>query len=341
MSDERPTPVIPRPDSWSPAMRTADFGDSIPADQRAALLRRIPASCRPWGRGWCAAAACILEASAPKPGNVHPAADFDDLSHAELVAAGIAIAPAMEAAAARPLGRSILDAVTASRRCTRSNANLGIVLAIAPLAAVPDGVAGEERVPFGTAAIRPEAVAALLGGLSADDAAAVWRAIAIAAPGGMGTTGRCDVAGPPPADLLEAMRLAAPRDRIARLWTEGYRDLFDGLVRDLDEGLASGIDLSDAIVRAFLRQLARCPDSLIARKHGDVVAADVSARAAGILSLPPDERPAALAAFDRELRQPQRVNPGTTADLVAAALYILLRSGRLRTFVEPLLPATA
>jgi len=33
--------------------------------------------------------------------------------------------------------------------------------------------------------------------------------------------------------------------------------------------------------------------------------------------------------FDRELRSPKRINPGTTADLCATALYILLRDGRL------------
>ncbi|MFM8802677.1 MAG: hypothetical protein ACKOK8_01980, partial [Planctomycetia bacterium] len=44
-----------------------------------AILARLPGSCPPRGRGWCAAAASVLEASAPKPGNVHPAASFPDL----------------------------------------------------------------------------------------------------------------------------------------------------------------------------------------------------------------------------------------------------------------------
>ena len=276
---------------------------------------------RPGSRGWCAAEACRLEATAEKPGNVHPRASFPDLDHAELVAAGRAIAPAIEAAPSRPLGQTILAAVTASRRVTRSNANLGIILAIAPLASVPGVAAGR---PF-----RPADVAAVLARLTPEDAADVWEAIAVAAPGGMGRRGRFDLAGPPPNDLLAAMAAAAPHDRIARLWTEGWGALEEGLVTDLLEEVATGRPLDLAIVRGFLKQLAREPDTLIARRHGQDVAAEVSRQAAAVIGQPEGAWHEAAAAFDRSLRHPRRVNPGTTADLCAAALYILLRDGRL------------
>lgn len=279
----------------------------------AAGLARLAGACVPGSRGWCAGAACILEASAPKPGNVHPGCAFPDLAHEELVAAAIAIAPIMDQAAAAPLGRTILAAVEASGRVTRSNANLGIVLAITPLAAADP----------------PGRVLEPLARLAPADAADVWRAIALARPGGMGTSDRHDLRAPPPADLRAAMRAAAHRDQIARLWATGYTDLFAGLVTDLAVEVAAGHPLDDAIVRSHLRQLAREPDTLIARRHGADVAADVSRRAAGVLAAGPGWRPAA-AAFDRSLRTPRRVNPGTTADLLAAALYILLREQRIR-----------
>ena len=284
------------------------------------LASRLSPSCRAWRRGWCAAAAGILEVSAPKPGNVHPGAAFADLTHGELVAAALATAPAMDRAAEMPLGRTILTAVTASRAVTRSNANLGIVLAIAPLAAVPDAICGS---PHGMAP-RPADVAAVLAGLTPADAADVWRAIGLARPGGMGRSPRHDLAGPPPVDLLEAMRIAAPRDAIARLWAEGYGPLYSGLVADLDAAITAGRPLEEAIVAAFLAQLAHEPDSLIARKHGPAVAADVS-RQAEAAAADPDRIPD----FDRHLRS-AGINPGTTADLTAAALYILLAEGRLR-----------
>ena len=297
----RETPGHPVTVAWDRAVRDG--------------LDRLRGMCQPGGRGWCAGAACILEAATPKPGNVHPGAAFPDLSHAELVEAALAITPTLERAAAVPLGRTILDAVMASRRVTRSNANLGIVLAIAPLAAADS--------------LHPAAVAAALARLGAADAADVWRAIAVARPGGLGTTTGHDLAAPPPPSLLEAMRQAADRDQIARLWATGYAALFAGPVADLAAEVAAGGPLDDCILRTHLRQLAREPDTLIVRRHGAAVAADVSRRAAAVLAAGLAWREAAEA-FDRSLRQPERVNPGTTADLVAAALYILLRDGRIR-----------
>ncbi|MFM9196613.1 MAG: triphosphoribosyl-dephospho-CoA synthase [Planctomycetia bacterium] len=290
-----------------------------------AILARLPGSCPPRGRGWCAAAASVLEASAPKPGNVHPAASFPDLDHAELLAAGMAIAPAMERAAEVPLGRTILAAVTASLSVTRSNANLGIVLAIAPLAAIS-----------ADAAESPAAVTEVLARLTPADAADVWQAIRLARPGGMGRSGRHDLAGPPPDDLLAAMRVAAPQDAIARLWADGDNFLFDGLVAELEAAIGRGLRVDDAIVDAFLAQLAREPDSLIARRHGLPAAEEVSRRAVDARA-----RPATIPDFDRFLRSPRRLNPGTTADLTAAALYLLLRAGRLPADVAVPCPAAA
>jgi triphosphoribosyl-dephospho-CoA synthase len=315
-----------RPRQDAPILAAATSLDStLPPQPLDAILARLPGSCRPLGRGWCAAAASVLEASAPKPGNVHPAAAFPDLDHAELVAAGMAIAPAMERAAEMPLGRTILAAVTASRSVTRSNANLGIVLAIAPLAAVS---AHSRESPF--------AVAEVLARLTPADAADVWQAIMLARPGGLGRSGRHDLAGPPPDDLLAAMRVAAPQDAIARLWAEGYDFLFDGLVADLEAAIGRGLRLDEAIVDAFLAHLAREPDSLIVRRHGLPMAEEVSRRAADARSHPPT-----IPDFDRFLRSPRRLNPGTTADLTAAALYILLRAGRLPADAAVPWPAAA
>ncbi|RLS82176.1 MAG: triphosphoribosyl-dephospho-CoA synthetase, partial [Planctomycetota bacterium] len=243
-------------------------------------------TCPAGGRGWCAAVAGILEATAAKPGNVHPRASFPDLSHADLVAAAVAIAPVLERAATAPLGRTILEAVSAARSAADTNANLGIILLTAPLAAVPDGE------PLSAATVDR-----VFARLDAADAADVYHAISLARPGGMGQVNRDDIAGPPPTDLRAAMRAAADRDQIARLWAEGFGPLFAGAVADLSTCLEAGMPLLDAIVECHLRQLAREPDSLIARKHGAAAAAKVSAAAAAILRLSATERPAATAAF--------------------------------------------
>lgn len=303
-------------------MTASDRADRVDLN---GLLAALPAGCPRRGRGWCAAAAGVLEATAPKPGNVHPGAAFDDLAHADFVAAAVAIAPAMEAAADRPLGHTVLAAVTAAVAVTPSNANLGIVLAIAPLAAADVPAAAD--ISCDTAAVE-----GVLAALSPRDAADVWRAIGLARPGGLGTSDRWDLAGPPPSDLRAAMRHAAEgptRDSIAALWAGGYASLAAGLVADIATELDRGRNLLEAIVRGHVRQLARTPDTLIARRHGVATAAEVSRRAAALLLEPDDAWEAAVAEFDRSLRSPRRLNPGTTADLVAAALYILLRSDRL------------
>ena len=246
--------------------------------------------------------------------------------------AALAAAEPLEAAPGERLGRTIRAAVTASRAATSSNANLGIILLIAPLATADIGG------PLGA-----EAVARVLARLTPDDAADVWAAIGVAQAGGLGSAAKWDLRGPPPDDLLAAMDEARDRDQIARLWARGYEPLFAGPVADLRAELAAcdtvaghtaagqavattpGPDFDTAIVRTFLRQLAREPDSLIARRHGAGTAADVSARAAAVLAVGSEWQAAALA-FDRFLRSPRRLNPGTTADLIAAAVYIHLRN---------------
>ena len=50
----------------------------------------------PLSIGQCATLACLLEATAPKVGNVHRGADFENLTFADFVVSAVAIGPAME-----------------------------------------------------------------------------------------------------------------------------------------------------------------------------------------------------------------------------------------------------
>lgn len=287
--------------------------------EAAAVLAagRMP-SAKPATPAWCAAAASLLEATARKPGNVHPEASFADLTHAELCTAAGAIMPALQQAGRQPLGQVIHAAVVAARAVSRSNANLGIVLAVAPL------VAASQRTD---ATLKPATVRDVLASCTSTDAAAIYAAIQSAGAGGLGTRSEHDLATAPPPCIITAMRHAAstpPADSIAALWGMGYESLWAGPVADLAAFDAAGYGWEQTIIQAALAQLARTPDSLIARRHGSETAAAVSARAATVQALPAARQPEGLAAFDRFLRQPRRLNPGTTADLIAAALYIHL-----------------
>src|SRR5207253_154562 len=78
--------------------------------------------------------ACLLEVSAPKPGNVSPFASFRDTTYEDFLASAAAIGPALAGAGQRSLGATIRAAAEATARWAPSNTNLGLVLLLAPLA---------------------------------------------------------------------------------------------------------------------------------------------------------------------------------------------------------------
>jgi triphosphoribosyl-dephospho-CoA synthase len=272
--------------------------------------------------GVCCTLACQFEALAAKPGNVQRGVDFEDLSLADLLVCGAVLAPVLEQAAERRLGETILAGVRASRTSVQSNANLGIVLLLAPLAKVPRGCSlesGVERV---------------LAELTQEDAADVFAAIREAQPGGLGTAPEADVAAPPTLALVDAMRLAAERDLVARQYATDFSDLFGCIVPWLTSGVERGESLSRNIVRVHLQMMSKFPDSLIQRKCGAKIAQESADRAADVLlaqQRSESDYEQALADFDFWLRvDGHRRNPGTTADMLAAGLFVLLREGVLK-----------
>ena len=78
--------------------------------------------------------ACVLEASAEKPGNITPRHDFADTSYEDMLRSAIALGPELGRAAERGVGDTILAAVRATQRVAGANTNLGIALLLAPLA---------------------------------------------------------------------------------------------------------------------------------------------------------------------------------------------------------------
>lgn len=285
-------------------------------------LPAFSAADAPLSIGSCATLACLLEATAPKPGNVHRGADFADMTFTDFVVSAAAIGPVMERAAERGVGTTVLDAVRATRQLVPVNTNLGTVLLLAPLAAVPR----PQRLDVG--------VPQVLAGLTARDAEDVYAAIRLAQPGGLGTTADMDVAGTAPQSLPEAMAAAAERDMVARQYAEGFMHVLQTVAPWIVEGCAGGWSLTDAVIHTQLRMLATYPDSLIARKCGPEAAERAAAIAQRVLNAGrpgDDEYFYELAELDFWLRSDgNRRNPGTTADLIAAGLFVVLRDGLIR-----------
>jgi triphosphoribosyl-dephospho-CoA synthase len=272
--------------------------------------------------------ACLLEVSAPKPGNVSPEHHFHDTRYEDFLASAVAIGPALSRAAHEPLGVTIRTAVEATRRWTRSNTNLGIVLLLAPLAraALSEEPAASER--SGTLRQR---VAQVLTETTVADAVQVYTAIRHAGPGGLGAASAEDVADTPTVTLREAMALAAERDAVAREYVTDFALTFEVGVPAVQAGRQEGLGWTEAAVEAYLTLLASTPDTHIARKLGHAEAELVSRRAQEVRTAGGTRSPAglkALAALDAELRDPRnRMNPGTTADLTCAALFVVILEG--------------
>jgi triphosphoribosyl-dephospho-CoA synthase len=267
--------------------------------------------------------ACVLEASAEKPGNVTPSHDFDDTSYEDMLRSGIALGPELGRAGERGVGETVLACVRASRGVAAANTNLGIALLLAPLARAALSPGGPLRERLGD----------MLRALTVDDARGAYAAIRLAGAGGLDEPVEHDVRDEPRVTLRDAMAAGAQRDTIAREYVTEYAVTFEVGLPALGDAVNDGLRLRDAIVELALRLLAAVPDTLIARKRGAEAAERVAAgarqvlTAGGVRSAPGQT---ALAGFDASLRQDgNALNPGTTADLVTTVLFVGLLEGLL------------
>lgn len=269
--------------------------------------------------------ACLLEVSAPKPGNVAPGRHFADTRYEDFLASAAAIGGPLAGVGCRPIGATVRLAIDATAQWTRSNTNLGLVLLLTPLAR-----AALERKTGGLIGLR-DAVRRVLEATTVDDAREVYAAIRQAAPGGLGRVEDQDVAGDPDVTLVEAMRLAAHRDGIAREYVTTFETTFETGAPTLVRARRDGLTWDDAIVETFLYLLAAAPDTHVARRGGAAAAEAVQQRAVGALAaggVRSPEGTRAIEEMDRALRDARNVaNPGTTADLTAAATFVVLLGG--------------
>jgi triphosphoribosyl-dephospho-CoA synthase len=266
--------------------------------------------------------ACVLEASAEKPGNITPSHDFDDTSYEDMLRSGIALGLEIGRAGERGVGETVLAAVRASRGVAGANTNLGIALLLAPLA----------RGALTGGPLR-ERLGDVLRALTVDDARGAYAAIRLAGAGGLDEPVEHDVREDPRVTLREAMAAAAQRDTIAAEYVTDHAVTFELGLPALAHALGDGLPPRDAVVELALRLLAAVPDTLIARKRGPEAAGRVAADAQRVVAaggLRTARGRTALAGFDASLRRDgNALNPGTTADLVTAVLFVALLEGVL------------
>lgn len=265
--------------------------------------------------------ALLLEVAAtPTPGNVDRHRDHDDLRFAHLLAGAVGAGDGLEAAAdGEPVGVAFERAVEGMAAAqSAGNTQFGALLLLVPLVrASADG------------AVTPDAVSSVVEATTVADAAAFCRAFEAVAVGldePPAALADVDVRQPQAAaaavedrrlTLAELMARSADVDGVAREWTTGFDRSFAAAER-----LRGGEGhLTDRAATAFLELLAAEPDPFVVKRHGVEAAERASEGARAVLAgeREADELAASLVQAG--------VNPGTTADLLAAGLYIALERG--------------
>jgi triphosphoribosyl-dephospho-CoA synthase len=259
--------------------------------------------------------ACEIELRAFKPGNVSIYADGHDMTVQDFrVSAEQSAAPITNREYG--LGERIYYAVKATRAAVGCNTNLGIILLCTPLL-----VAAEKAVSRND--LQAELVS-VLANTTITDADWVFRAIALAAPGGLGKANEQDVAEKPDVTLTQAMQLAGDRDRIALQFTTNYKDIFDFLVLRYNTAFNRWGDAEWSAVAVYVAMLATYPDSHIERKYGNLHTKTVMDKMALVDDkLSQTDRPEQMESYLRKIDSEFKsagINPGTAADFTVVTV---------------------
>jgi triphosphoribosyl-dephospho-CoA synthase len=296
--------------------------------------------------------ALLLEVSAyPKPGNVHRTRDFENTRFEHFLASAAALVPHFRLAALRGskiaagsihsgelmIGERIKRAVESCAEWQRGgNTSLGAILLLIPISYAAGMV--PSRKALKAQEIRKN-LRIVARGTNKVDAVNAYRAISHASPGGMGKVPELDINDKDSLtrirkqniSLFDIFRISSEYDTISSEWVRGFPVTFDiGLPFLVRELRATG-DINTAVVDTYLRILSQVPDTLVARKLGIGKAREVSLMAkralkAGGMKTSRGRKEAED--MDKSLqRADHQCNPGTTADLTASTLSILLLSG--------------
>jgi len=297
--------------------------------------------------------AILFEVSADKPGNVNLIVGFEGTRYQHFLASAVAAAPSFEWAAERGLafsrgeihindvglGRIIKDCVANINAWQQGgNTLLGTVILLLPIAVAAGVTPTKEGYIFEIPKLRKN-LKLVVGSTTPEDAVKVFEAIKIANPSGLGKAPELDIDDPESVNrivkenisLYQVFRIASSYDNVCYEWVNDYPITFDVAYPCLMEHIRKAKDLNVAIIHTFLKVLAEYPDTFIARKTGIEKTREVSSEAKEVLELGGLETSRGkqrLREFDLKLRKSGNLlNPGTTADIIAAALALTVLGG--------------
>jgi triphosphoribosyl-dephospho-CoA synthase len=263
-----------------------------------------------------------------KPGNVHRFSDGHGMTLEDFITSANVSAEPLTAPDLG-LGERIYIAVEATHEAVGCNTNLGILMLCAPLIQT----AYELNRQAGSF---HDTLCKTLLNVNATEMEWLFKAIRLAAPGGLGKSDKHDVSQTPSADLIEVMTHAADRDQIARQYVTGFTDLFDFALPRLRNYQERWQSKEWATTALFLSLLAHFPDTHIRRKSGLYKSVAISLHAAELLNGMfqvelPEHYQLRLLQADNEFKR-EGVNPGTSADLTVATLFLSYLDTTLQAF---------
>lgn len=269
--------------------------------------------------------ACCLEVSSFKPGNVHRNKDYDDIKYHHFLNSGVAFGDIIYKASKDPqnIGQYIKLAVIESKKWSPSNANLGIIMLHTPIATTTG-----QMEEFNINTLKKE-IKNTVKNTTTDDAIAVYDAIEIAMPNinppKEGPDAQKNDAKQELREknltLYDVFKISSSWDSISYEWTKGFNISFEGY-NLLNKYYKQYNNINLATTKTFLNILSNHPDTLIARKKDENTSKMVSDKAKEVLNNFNEE---SLLKFDKFLsNEGNKLNPGTTADLIASSLMIFL-----------------
>ena len=275
--------------------------------------------------------ACTDDVRAPKPGNVSEASPARGVTAQDFILSAEACAADL-CAPGLAVGERIYNAIAARRQAVETNTNLGIVLLCAPLVQCAlDFADSSDSAP--EASMR-ERLRTVLATTTIADARAVYKAINLANAGGMGEVASQDLSTEPTVNLRAAMALATERDTIAAEYANDYALIFDtALPYYLALRERWGYNIH-SVTGLYLFILGNYPDSLVTRKFGKNKADAVSRVFRTVASEfagreDPNSMKDELASCDAMLKA-RGINPGTTADIAVASIFLAKILDKLR-----------
>ena len=271
--------------------------------------------------------AALLEVSAPKPGNVSPFARSRNTGFEHFIASSAVIAPVMRkiAKGEHSLGQGIFHAVNRSMSVQKGgNVHLGVILLFAPIAS-----AAGTAESMDLASLRRE-IKNVVESAGYEDTVYVYNAIKHAEPAGVpkivfdkSTLKRII---DERLTLKDWMSEGKGHNLIAGEYCSDYRLSFEVALPAILKDYEKSRNMFYSITQAFLTVLSENSDSLILGKFGEETAKNVSKRAGEALDSGDESE---MEKFDGYLRE-KGINPGTTADIIASALYLGILSGEIR-----------